>query len=390
MIKFLLPYLENKENSFLRFLKETNNYQTIVTNSLNNDKIEMKLCKVNSNYQNTSKHTSYLKNNNIVSQSPNVTTRSYSKSKVFDILNKKRSNNENSNIDRYCSTYYNSNIENDDVYVNSINNPKKIAKFNSDIDLSDLNNNSNIIELKNNQNKISISDTISVNNVNNQNLNKNIDNYESFFNLKEKVAIHEHLESSDQTLNTKLFSDNPIDLLAKYTKESTSSNNNYKDIKLANQYLNSIVDSLKKLPIIINTDTHPNLIKEISNSIDSKKTISKNLNLEKVKNKEIKKYTCEICNKELPNASSKGGHMRAYHKGQSEKYRKKKEKADSRQEARNLYAIAHSIWIIKSSSNKKMLSKTVEIKNIKKKLIELGFPNINTSVDYLIKKYFNK
>ena len=205
--------------------------------------------------------------------------------------------------------------------------------------------------------------------------NKCEDDYSSFANYQEKSIIESDLNTK-KVGKSSFFADNPLDLYNYYVTNTTADDEKAK-IKEAANALNKIIEDIKIIPVIhLKNDKTLNSIDKV-NSSNSIKTEEGNEQQEK-KVKVKGSYVCEFCGQIFESASSKGGHMRSHHPGQSIKYKKKIEKANNRIYERELNKEAQKLWLLKlknAGPNEKFYTKQVEIKRIKEELKHSGFMN---------------
>ena len=206
-------------------------------------------------------------------------------------------------------------------------------------------------------------------------VNKSNEEYSSFANLQEKSIIESDLNNK-KICKSSFFADNPLDLYRYYLNDTTLDDEKDK-IKEAANALNKIIEDIKIIPVIhLKNDKVSSSVDKL-NSSNSVKSDEENNNKEK-KIKAKGSYVCEFCGQIFESASSKGGHMRSHHPGQSIKYKKKIEKANNRIYERELNKEAQKLWLLKlknAGPNEKFYTKQVEIKRIKEELKHSGFMN---------------
>ncbi len=164
-------------------------------------------------------------------------------------------------------------------------------------------------------------------------------NITSFANFEDKAVIDAQIKSSkiDKTDKALVFAENPLDLYKFYFNEGESKGQSSR-IQEAKDALNKIVEEIKLIPVIP---------LKFNNELRLKNLDIRQDNQAQIKKRNEAAYVCEFCGQLFDSASSKGGHMRSHHPGQSEKYKKKIEKANKRIKERELNKEAQRLFLLK-------------------------------------------
>lgn len=191
----------------------------------------------------------------------------------------------------------------------------------------------------------------------------------SFANFEEKAIIDTQIKfpKIDKAEKSMIFAENPLDLYKYYFNEGETKDQASR-IEEAKEALNKIIEEIKLIPVIPLKFYNENRLKKFDLNQES--------NPNPIKKRNEAAYVCEFCGQLFDSASSKGGHMRSHHPGQSEKYKKKIEKANKRVKERELNKEAQRLFLLKlknPATGEKIYTKQVEIKKIKEDLKNAGF-----------------